>query len=161
SRMALDCFKWDIQVGDTATLFRRPLFIHSATWQKLQGMAEALAAELMSADQEILLRPDLYSVLGFSGDQQNVIRKMRLSGPTPAAVRSLRFDFPHTTEGWCISEVNSVVPGGYTEASNFTELMAAHFDHAKPAGNPAKQWAAAMLETIGNRKRVALLSAPG
>src|SRR5947207_3391973 len=38
----------------------------------------------------------------------------------------LGFDFHYTTQGWRISEANSDVPGGFSEASYFTGMMAEH-----------------------------------
>jgi glutathionylspermidine synthase len=161
NRLALDHYKWDTQVGDTSTLFRQPLFITLQTWHELRTMAENLAAELAVAEQEILAHPELDAILGLPQSSQAVLEKARRHGPTPAAVRTLRFDFHYTTEGWLISEVNSDVPGGYTEASCFTEFMAAEFSGTQPTGNPAKQWTEAMVSATQRSGRVALLSAPG
>jgi hypothetical protein len=57
NRMALDFCKWDSQVGDVATLFRQPVLIGLRTWRELKRMAEDLAAELMTAEKELLHRP--------------------------------------------------------------------------------------------------------
>jgi hypothetical protein len=73
----------------------------------------------------------------------------------------MRFDFHNTTEGWRISEVNSDVPGGYTEASFFTSLIAEHFPQLRTAGCPADTWARALSLAAGPAGTVALLSAPG
>ncbi len=72
----------------------------------------------------------------------------------------MRFDFHFTTEGWRISEVNSDVPGGFAEASDFTAAMAVHFPPTQPAGDPGSVWADAIARTAGGG-RVALLAAPG
>ena len=61
--------------------------------------------------------------------------------PTP---RILRFDFHPTLGGWRLSEVNSDVPGGYTEASSFTRLMAEHYPEARSAGDVGASWADAI-----------------
>jgi hypothetical protein len=124
-------------------------------------MAEDLAAELMTAEKELLHRPELYSVLGLPKQLRSAFEDSREHGLTPCSVRTLRFDFHFTTEGWRISEVNSDVPGGYTEASRFTELMCDHYPGMNPAGNPATEWAEAMFSVVGARAHVALLSAPG
>ena len=161
NRLALEYCKWDAQVGDTATLFRQPLLLQAEVWRELSAMAETLAAELMEAEQELLERPELHALLGLDRKLRPILEHARRHGATPSAVRTLRFDFHHTTEGWRISEVNSDVPGGYTEASCFTALMAAEFPVAEPAGNPGKQWTDLMQAAAGDGGCVALLSAPG
>lgn len=160
NRLALDNFKWDIQVGDTSTLFRQPLFISAENWRLLTQIAQELAAELMAAEHEIHARPDLYPVLGLPRQLHSVLTKSQRE-ELPTTVRSMRFDFHYTTEGWRISEVNSDVPGGYTEGSCFTQLVAHLSPEGTPAGDPARAWAAAMMAVAGTRGRVALLSAPG
>src|SRR6185369_2070744 len=81
--------------------------------------------------QEILFRPDLLNELGLPRAVQRAL-KQRIE-PTPAAVRAMRFDFHPTKDDWSISEVNSDLPGGFTEASFFTGLMAQQFSGARPA----------------------------
>jgi glutathionylspermidine synthase len=161
TRLSLDFFKWDCQVGNVSTLFRQPLLLERETWDHLKQMAESLAAELMLAEQEVLDCPNLWSLLGMPASLRSVLRDAARYRPTPGAVRTLRFDFHYSTDGWRISEVNSDVPGGYTEASAFTELAANCVTHRMPAGNPAFQWANAMMSTIAGRGHVALLSAVG
>ncbi len=78
--------------------------------------------------------------------------------PTPAAARVLRFDFHPTPDGWRISEANSDVPGGYTEASSFASLMAEHLPGCEPAGDPAARLADALAAAA---RRIALVAAPG
>jgi hypothetical protein len=56
--------KWDSQIGDVATLFRQPVLIGQGTWLELKRMAEELAAEVMTGEEERLDRPELYAVLG-------------------------------------------------------------------------------------------------
>jgi glutathionylspermidine synthase len=73
----------------------------------------------------------------------------------------MRFDFHYTTQGWRISEANSDVPGGFSEASHFTEMMARHFPDLHPAGNPGEVWSSTLAAAAGPSGVVALLSAPG
>lgn len=77
------------------------------------------------------------------------------------ALRAMRFDFHYTTEGWRLSEVNSDVPGGYIEASVFTEMVAECVPHALPTGNPARAWTDQIISILGDHGCVALLSAVG
>src|SRR6185437_5246280 len=85
TRMALECCKWDIQIGDTVTLFRQPLVINSETWRLLSQMAEALTAELMAAEREIIEGPELYPVLGLPPTLHPIFLEGFRSGATPAA----------------------------------------------------------------------------
>jgi hypothetical protein len=154
-RMMLEFCKWDPQIGDVATLADFPLIITGESWRQLSTLAESATAELLSAEQELLHRPDLHRTLGLPARIRRVLR--RAKSPSPAAVRVMRFDFHPTTDGWRISEVNSDVPGGFTESSSFTTMMAEHC-HANPAGNPAAIWA----EKIARAgPRAALVYAPG
>jgi glutathionylspermidine synthase len=161
--MVLNCCKWDPQVGDVATLAPFPLLIGRAEWQGLCSTAEALARELIAAEAELLGRPDLHRTLAVPRPLRSVLRDTRDIDPTPAAVRTLRFDFHWTTDGWRISEVNSDVPGGFAEASELTRLFADHggasANLAIP-GDPAAAWADAVAAAAGVAP-VALLSAPG
>jgi glutathionylspermidine synthase len=129
------------------------------TWKQLAGWAEQLATETVAAEIEILAKPQLLNELGLP---RAVRRALQLDVPlTPAAVRVMRFDFHYTTDGWRISEVNSDVPGGFTEASDFTYGMAAHFPGAHPPGDPASVWADAVGRAAGPGGDVGLLAAPG
>ena len=100
SRLALDCFKWDIQIGDTPTLFRQPLLIRPTIWEQLAKMVENLAIELMAAEREIVMRRELYSMLGLSPSLHPIFSETSRNGAVAADVRVLRFDFHYTTEGW-------------------------------------------------------------
>jgi hypothetical protein len=156
--MELDHFKWDAQVGDATALARFPLLVARSTWADLADLARRLAAELAEAERELLDRPELFTRLGLPralarslGEEEAV---------TGAAARVLRFDFHFTTEGWRISEVNSDVPGGFTEATNFGALMAEHTGLGHPPGDPTRRLAAAIARAAGPGGVVALLSAP-
>lgn len=158
-KLVLNGFKWDPQVGDVDTLAPFPIVLKRSVWAKLATQAEQLTREAMAAETEIIRRPELLSRLGLP-------RALRLllaqGGPfTPAAGRIIRYDFHPTTDGWKISEANTDVPGGFTEGSYFTALMAAHFPGWHPAGDPAQAWCDALAAAAGDHGAVALLSAPG
>jgi glutathionylspermidine synthase len=158
-RALLEGCKWDPQVGDVNTLSAFPLVMSSNTWEQLARQAEQLSAEAVAAEEEISCRPELLAGLGLP----RALRRV-LSGKeplTPSAGRVMRFDFHFTTEGWRISEVNSDVPGGFTEASHFTSMMAEQFPEIHPAGNPALDWSHALASVAGSGGTIALLSAPG
>ena len=129
------------------------------TWELLARWAEQLTAETLSAEVEILERPDLLETLGLPRVIRNILQQ-KGAPLTPAAARVMRFDFHFTVEGWRISEVNSDVPGGFAEASDFPAAMAACHAGTRTAGDPAGLW----VEAIGRAADggvVGLLAAPG
>jgi len=158
-RAVLDGCKWDPQVGDVSTLSPFPLVMRRSVWQELANHAERLSEEAVRAEAEIAARPDLLRDLGFPRSLARILADT--TPPTPAAGRVIRFDFHLTAEGWRISEANSDVPGGFTEASHFTSLMAEHFPLLRPAGDPANAWADALAAAAGPGGVIALLSAEG
>lgn len=157
--MELTHFKWDAQIGDETTLAPFPLLLARSTWNELAAAAERLARETLAAEREVLVRPELQRRI----DLPRPLRALlgRGAEPTPAAARILRFDFHWTTDGWRVSEVNSDVPGGFTEAGNFTRLVAEHYPGARPAGDPAREIVAALARVAVEHRTVALMSAPG
>ena len=157
-RAVLEGCKWDPQVGDVSTLLPFPLVMEASEWNQIAAFAQQLTAEALAAEQEVLEHPRLIARLGFPPALRRVL--VEKTPLTPAAGRVMRFDFHYTKEGWRISEVNSDVPGGFTEASCFTAMMAEHFPHLRMAGNPADVWSRA-LAAAGRSGVVALLSAPG
>jgi hypothetical protein len=158
-RMMLDGCKWDPQVGDSSTLLPFPLVLKSSVWRQLACKAELLTAEAFAAEEEISRRPELLEKLGLP---QSLARVVAGKTPlTPAAGRVMRFDFHHTTSGWQISEANTDVPGGFTEASDFITMMAGHYQHLQTPGNPADVWSETLASVAGPSGVVALLTAPG
>ncbi len=158
-RAVLEGCKWDPQVGDIDTLSPFPLVLKSNAWKRIALQAERLTSEAVAAEEEVLRRPELLNNLGLPRSLRRV-----LAGDAPlapAAGRVMRFDFHFTTDGWQISEVNSDVPGGFSEASYFTSSMAEHYPGLKPAENPADRWADALAVAAGRNGVIALLSAPG
>lgn len=158
-RAVLNGCKWDPQVGDVATLAPFPLIIKRTVWDQLSLWAERLALEAEAAEWEICRRADLLRALGLPRHLQSVLAAPATM--TPSAGRVVRFDFHFTTEGWRVSEANSDVPGGFSEGSYFTALMAQQFPGLRTAGDPGGQWCNALCKTVGNAGVVALLSAPG
>jgi glutathionylspermidine synthase len=160
SRALLEGCKWDPQVGDVSTLASFPLLLPKAEWTRLAKWAEQLTAEAFATELELANEhPELLDRLGLP---RAVRRALRRDAPfTATALRWLRFDFHFTTEGWRISEANSDVPGGFTESSFFTELIAEHAIDAQPAGNPAREWADALVNVANDSGAIALVAAPG
>lgn len=153
--LALEAGKWDLQIGDVSTLAPFPLLLRRAAWEQLARWAEALTAETLALEASLCRRPDLWSTLGLSRGW-----RPRAPAEDPAQGRVFRFDFHHTPEGWRLSEVNSDVPGGFAEATEFPALMSAHFAGTEPCGAPGKSWARS-IERAAQGGVVGLLAAPG
>lgn len=137
-RTIFDFCKWDPQVEDVSTLADFPLVLTSAAWQTVAGLAEKLAHETLAAEEELLRRPQLHKKLGLPRAVRRVLKHAAAFGPPRGAARVMRFDFHLTSDGWWISEVNSDVPGGFIEASGFTELVARHYPDTLTTGNVAE-----------------------
>jgi glutathionylspermidine synthase len=152
--------KWDPQVGDVSTLAPFPLFMDPRRWSELETLAEKLTTELLNAERELLERDELWAALAIPRALRRILRKARKSGTTPSAVRVMRFDFHWTESGWRISEVNADVPGGFSEASEFTRLMSGVFPASSAPGDPARLWAARTAAIAAGRP-IALLAAAG
>lgn len=152
--------KWDPQVGDVSTLAPFPLFMDTRCWSELETLAENLTGELLAAEKELLERDELHTVLAIPRALRRVLRNAQQRGPTPSAVRVMRFDFHWTDSGWQISEVNADVPGGFSEASEFTRLMSESFPATSAPGDPARVWADRIEGTAAGQP-IALLAAAG
>ncbi len=157
--MMLESFKWDTQIADTNTLAPFALILPSHLWNQLARLAELLTQEALQAEAELKQRPDLWKHFGLPRSIQQAMAES--AAWTPTAVRVLRFDFHPTPQGWRISEANSDVPGGYTEASNFCKLMSEQIPATVPVGHPASRLADMLAKQVPPGGRVAFLSAPG
>jgi glutathionylspermidine synthase len=114
----------------------------------------------MCAERELLGRRDLHRTLAVPRALRSALRQTQTLGEAPAAFRVMRFDFHWTTAGWQISEVNSDVPGGFSEASEFTRLMCPLVPGTMTPGDPGAHWADTMASRVPPGD-IALLSAPG
>ena len=158
-RAIFDCDKWDPQVGDVCAIARHPLVVTRQAWNEVGRLAEALAAETLAAEGELLQRPDLHRALGLPSAVRRALRRGTSSGAAGGAARIMRFDFHFTEEGWRISEVNCDVPGGLNEASGFPALMTPHYPWATPVGDPAAAYVVALSGQTEPRGTVALVHA--
>lgn len=159
--MELSHCKWDVQVGDTTSLAPFPLLLDGPTWSLLADLAERLAQETLLAEAEILARPELHARLALPTALRRLFQRGADTPLTPSAARVMRFDFHFTTEGWRVSEVNSDVPGGFTEATSFPALMADSFPGKRPLGDPTRALVEALARAAGDGGAIALLCAPG
>lgn len=154
-RAAFECFKWHTQVEDRTAVCPFALILRPEAWRELARLANALAAETLAAERELLDRPKLHHLLGLPGP----VRECLVGGgksATPGAARVMRFDFHWTTEGWRISEANTDAAGGFIESSGMTALMASSLGH-KPAGDPAGVLAAALRRSTTDGAIIGLM----
>ena len=160
TQMVLEGCKWDPQVGDTEVIARFALRLTRHDWDCLRSHAEILACELMEAEAALAARPELFATLGVHHQLIPLLQKHAGALVSQRTPRILRFDFHHTCEGWRISEVNSDVPGGFSEASILPQHFAPYFPQLQPADDVAALWCDAIAEA-SQGGHVALLSATG
>lgn len=158
-RTIFDCCKWDPQIGDVSILADFPLILQPDAWTTLAALAEQLAAETLAAEHELLQRPELHGKLGLPKAITRLWSRPPAKPDTRSHVRTIRFDFHYTTEGWRISEANTDTPGGYIEASGFTALMAQHYPPACMSADPARLAAQAIRAAVSEEALVALIHA--
>ena len=96
-RAIVDCCKWDPQVGDTCTLARSPLVVTREAWDEVVRIAEALAAETLAAERELIERPELHRALGLPRAARRALRHVARVGAPASAARIVRFDFHLTS----------------------------------------------------------------
>jgi len=157
----LTCNKWDTQVGDVSVIHEQPLVLPRHEWDWLCSAAERLALETIRAETILLeaRREDLR--LGLPRPMWKLMLPIRRDQhPPDAFTRAMRFDFHPTKNGWRVSEINSDVPGGWTEASTLPVLYRSFYGDLAIPPSPLDAWIHSMRRTA-NGKRVALLSAPG
>ena len=158
-RAIVECCKWDPQVEDACAIAGSPLVVTRAAWEEVVRVAEALAAETLAAERELIARPDLHRMLGVPRAARRALRDAAAGHPAAGAARLVRFDFHFTTEGWRISEANCDVPGGLNEASGLPLAIGAHYAWATPVGDPAGAYAASIAARAGPGATVALVHA--
>ncbi len=159
-QVLLECCKWDAQIGDVCTLADFPLWLSRSEWAELTRLAEELTTELYAAERELAGNAKALGALGLPRVLHDLFREGAVTEWTPAAARTLRYDFHPTKSGWALSEVNCDVPGGFAEASGFTRYVADAVG-GDPTGFPIQEWAHAITRVTGAGGDVALLSAPG
>jgi len=158
-QLMFDCCKWDIQSEDHSVVADYPLFLEEDEWESVANLAEKLSQEVLAAEQELLARPDLHAKLNLPASIQKILRKCPPKTSPNGCARIMRFDFHFTPDGWRISEVNADVPGGFIEASGFTELMAEHYKSYLIPPNPTEAYVAAIRGVAGENASIGLVHA--
>ena len=136
-----------------------PLILEAGEWNAVAIAAEQLSTEVLDAERELLTRPDLHRRLGLPRAICKVLRAVTHENVANGAARIMRFDFHFTPDGWRISEVNADVPGGFIEASGFTELMADCYPSYTTPKNPANAYLDAIVNAAGEGRLVGLAHA--
>ena len=158
-QLMFDCCKWDIQSEDHSVVADYPLLVEEDEWDSVARLAEKLSEEVLAAEQELLLRSDLHARLSLPVSIQKILRKCSPTAFPHGCARIMRFDFHFTPEGWRISEVNADVPGGFIEASGFTELMAEYYKGHLIPPDPTKAYVAAIRAVAGEGASIGLIHA--
>lgn len=158
-RLMFDCCKWDIQSEDHSVVADFPLLLEEEAWSSLASHAEKLTQEVLAAERELLCRPDLHARLGLPRGIGKVLRRCLPQTIATGKARVMRFDFHFSSKGWRISEVNADVPGGFIEASGFTELMAGYYPRYLVPPDPAKAYSGAIGEITGEGAVIGLVHA--
>jgi glutathionylspermidine synthase len=158
TRLIFDFCKWDVQSEDHSVLAQFPLLMEPDTAAFLEQTAEALSAEALAAESEIVGRPKLLTKLRLPRKIRRALQNAGNAKPAPA-VRVMRFDFHFTTEGWRVSEVNADVPGGFIEASGWNALFGAAVPGMRVPPNTSEIYAQAIRDAVGANGRAALVHA--
>ncbi len=151
--------KWDTQVGDVSVLCEHPVVLPSVEWNFLRASAETLAAETERLESLAMETPHHLSAIGIP----RTIREVLQGGATPPArnvQRSMRFDFHPIATGWCVSEANTDVPGGWREGTSLPRLYQPFYTSLNCPDSPLDAWGNS-IEALAPTGQVALLSAPG
>jgi glutathionylspermidine synthase len=143
-RTIFDHCKWDPQVGDVSILSDVPIILEPEAWKTVAAHAENLAREIREAERELAETSVLHKRLGIPWSVRRIFSSGGVKKLPPGVGRVIRFDFHFTPDGWRISEANTDVPGGFIESSGFTRLVALHYPHAEPCGNPTDMLADAI-----------------
>jgi glutathionylspermidine synthase len=157
-RTVFELGKWDPQFEDSCVLSDFALVLEPEGWRELARLSEALARETLTAEQELLARPELHGRLALPRGVRRALAQCATLGPARGAARVMRFDFHWTRAGWRISEVNSDVPGGFIEAGGFSAL-AAEILGLRLAGDPCAALVEAIVAAVGSEASVALVHA--
>lgn len=154
-RAVFECCKWTLAAHDTPTIARFPLLVTRAHYTGLARIAEALAAEALAAELELLRRPELAAGLGLP----EALRDELVSARPSSASRYLRIDFHPTREGHRITEANTDVCGGLIEGSGLSKLWQ-QLGAGEPPGDPLAVLSESLRARHGAGARVGLMHLP-
>jgi glutathionylspermidine synthase len=156
SRLLFEFGKCDPQFGDVDVTARWPLELTESAWSTLADAAEALDAESLAIEAELLRRRDLWRTLGIP---RGVARALAGADRVARTPRFARYDFHPTVDGWALSEVNADVPGGFLEAAALTAFACEDDPQARSPGDPAAAVADAVAAACTSRAPIGLVHA--
>jgi len=112
-----NCYKWDPQFLDNNTIAKHVLVITQQEHEELERLTEALDRETVRSEEVLNGNLRLAKALALPRQIHKELKRMN-NYQSDKHIRLMRYDFHPTVEGcWAISEVNSDVPGGFSEAS--------------------------------------------
>jgi glutathionylspermidine synthase len=158
-KMIFDYHKWDSQYEDVSTLAGFGLVLDEQCWSQLREQSEKLWKEAIAAEKELLEQSDLYKHLGLTWRLHNTLARIATRGASEQMARVIRFDFHLTADGWCISEANTDVPGGFIESCAFSELLSQCCSGVTSAPDVAAVYAENILSRLGPAAKVGLVHA--
>jgi hypothetical protein len=157
-QVTTDCRRRGIPIGRLPHfMIDFPILMKRGEWPRLARLAERLTQEVLAAEKELLLRPDLLRNLGLPDKLADVFRGCSRRQWPVGAARVMRFDFYYTTEGWKFSEANPDGPGGYVYACGFAPPISFYYPGFSFPGNPAAAYAEAIHKFVGNDGLIAFL----
>lgn len=116
-RLMFEGYKWDPQFLDNNTVARHVLVLTENEAKELADYTRKLAKETMEAEEFINDNLHLAKILKLPKRLKKEVKSMS-NYDRDKHVRLMRFDFhPVKQGGFAVSEVNSDVPGGHSEAS--------------------------------------------
>jgi glutathionylspermidine synthase len=146
-RAIFEAGKLDPQTYDECTLAPFALRISPGVWRTLAATAERCAAELARVEAELVRGRSHWRALGLSRRMRAVLAGVHQ--PSSRDPRFCRFDFHPTADGWCVSEINADVPGGFIEAGALTRIVAELLPGCECPPDPARALAEAIAARAG------------
>ena len=115
--LMFDCYKWDPQFLDNNTVAKYALVLTEKEHEELVKITESIDKETIEAENYLNNNLKLAKPLALPKKIYGELKRMN-NYENDKHVRLMRYDFhPTMDEKWCVSEVNSDVPGGFAESS--------------------------------------------
>ena len=135
--LIFNAYKWDPQVEDHNTVSKYVVLIDRKTREELKRYAEELSKETIMIENYLSKNLNLIKDLNLP---KKCVRELNniSNYKEEEHIRLMRFDFHPTEKGWAISEVNSDVPGGLSEASLWPKLANKYFKDYEPSEDVSK-----------------------